>query len=270
VLKHLDPAKADDLLKQRQQVQAMLDRYPQGLSAIAPTEAHPIGETQPSGAHEPMATMSFSFGNGPTGGGGGGDAPNAYARSLAAKIMADASNHPEEALDQANALPAGRLRTEALMGIAEHTWEKHPSTAHSALRKVLDSDNPDAAFKVEEVRSVANLYRRMGDNDSAKKAVEKGMSLAQEVYRQDTNADDPNKALKAYWPSTQAWDGMLRIATQISPTWASTLLKEIPDEEIRALASMQMAAELLNVPSGGMVVMTATKSGHNMMMSDME
>src|SRR5919205_797992 len=85
------------------------------------------------------------------------------------------------------------------------SWEMHPSTAHSALEKLVDSDNPEAASKAEDVRAAADLYRRMGDTDSAKKAVEKAMSLAEKVYRQDTDADDPNKALKAYWPSTQTW-----------------------------------------------------------------
>jgi hypothetical protein len=124
--------------------------------------------------------------------------------------------------------------------------------------------------QVLPVRAAATLYLEMGEAAEARKAIEKGMESAAKLYKQDTDADDPNKALKAYWPSANAYVGLLRLAGEIAPDWAQEQLKEVPDEEIRALAQISMAAALLGQPAGPVTIATQKKDGVNMMQMSLE
>ena len=93
------------------------------------------------------------------------------------------------------------------------------------------------------------------------------MALADKAYKNDANADDPNKALKAYWPSTEGYRGFLRVASKISPTWAATLLKDIADPEVKVSAEAAMALQYMGMSSGRSEVITAKKDQMNVMMS---
>jgi hypothetical protein len=116
-------------------------------------------------------------------------------------------------------------------------------------------------------REVVQFYVRMGETDEAKKYIEKGMGAAAKVYKDDTNPDDPNQAPKAFWPSVAGWRAMLSMASDISPLWASTLLKEIPDEEARTLGQLGIATALLQAEAPRTEIMTFTKEGARMMIT---
>jgi hypothetical protein len=105
----------------------------------------------------------------------------------------------------------------------------------------------------------------MGETDDAKKYIEKGMDAAAKIFKTDTNADDPNQAPKAYWPSVVGWKSMLSQASEISPLWAAGLLKEIPDDEARALAQLGIATSLLQTEGSSTEIMTVTKDREGMM-----
>ncbi len=96
---------------------------------------------------------------------------------------------------------------------------------------------------------IARIFLRINDKDDVSTVVERGVKLSERVYQEDTNPDDPNKAAKVYWPSTSGWRRMLATASKISPLWAAELLKQIPDEECRTLAQLEIAASLLKVES---------------------
>src|SRR6185369_527027 len=64
-LRSIDPEEADRLLKEQNDVQMLLAKYPQGMNSVAPGGDNPGGK---GGA-------SFMVGPGPTGGGGGRRAP---------------------------------------------------------------------------------------------------------------------------------------------------------------------------------------------------
>lgn len=99
-----------------------------------------------------------------------------------------------------------------------------------------------------------SLYRQMSDEDSAKRVVERGLTMADRLYAVDSNPDDPNKALKAFWPSTNAYRDFLRAAGKISPLWAMGILKEIKDSELRAAVESALAQEWLDIRRGRMMM----------------
>jgi hypothetical protein len=119
--------------------------------------------------------------------------------------------------------------------------------------------------QIVPVREAANIYVQMGEPDEARKVITKGLESAAKLYEQDTNADDPNKALKAYWPSANAYSGLLREAAQIDAAWALEQLKDVPDDEIAAVARIAMAGALIGQPQGAVTIETLRKNGMNMM-----
>jgi hypothetical protein len=265
VLKELDPSKADELVKQDQSVKAALNQYPQGEGSIAPPASGSKGG--PGGAGAPMMSMMM----GAPSGGGAGKAPSGQMSPLlmreVAKVVEDAAKHPDDALASAGAIPDVSMRTRAYMGIAQVCAKTHASVTRQALEKVLDSmDGLDVMQQAMNIGSIAKLYLELDDTASAKKAIEKGMEIAEKAYKQDTNSDDPNKALEAYWPSADVYRNMLRTAAKISAPWALDLLKDISDPQMKGMGQIALAQSLLDIPPGETTIQTQTASGKNMMM----
>ncbi len=264
-LRAIDPEEADKLLKEQTDLQTLLAKYPQGVNSVAPDQ----GGDSPKG---PGGGASFMMTSGGSGGGGGPQrgpgAPSPLEIQTMMKISQDAEKHPQDALANAASLQSPLIKVSAYMSIAQATWKKQPSVAHQALEKAADGiDKLDDDQQMTQYDSVARMYLRMGDTDSAKKYLEKGMDTAAKIFKADSNADDPNQAPRAYWPSVVGWRKTLSLASEISPLWAATLLKEIPDDEARTLGQLGIATALLNAQSSETAVMTVTKSDNKMMLS---
>lgn len=280
VLKHVDPDEADSLLKKHEDATPLLAKYPEGAASFMPSEnsdgaddtaaASGGGNGSAPGAkgpRKPPAGMAFSVG-------GQMDMKHNMGIQVdelqkAAKIGADAADHPQQALANAATIQTKSIRAQALMGIARANVKKNPSVAKEALSKAVDlvPDLPEPAGQMFIMRDAADLYLRMDEIDSAKKIVERGLEFADKAYKDDANADDPNKALKAYWPSTEGYRSMLRVASRISPQWAASLLKDIDDPDVKVTAEAAMALQYMGMSAGRTEVVTAKKDMNMMMMS---
>jgi hypothetical protein len=82
---------------------------------------------------------------------------------------------------------------------------------------------------------------------------------ALEKYRQDTSPDAPNYAPKEYWPSTGAFRSVLHQAGRRLGSEAAKLLEQIPDNDLRLFASIELAAALAGVPASSI---TSMKNPH--------
>ncbi len=76
-----------------------------------------------------------------------------------------------------------------------------------------------------------------------------------EKYREDTAPETRNYAPKEYWPSTAVLRTVLYQAGQRLGTDAAKLLEQIPDDDIRLFASIELAAALAGVPGPGTIQM---------------
>jgi len=277
VLKQLDSSEAGKLVKESQAVQGMLDKYPDGMNSVAPQMAGGGAGSGGSAQGGPPPGMGSSMSMSIGGAGGG---PPAGARGPAAngpspmlmqqvmKIVQDSAKHPEDALANAAVIPDKSSRVQAYMGIAQVNAKSNPSVTREALAKVTDAlGDIELMQQVSTVSSVAKMYLDLDDSATAKKLIEKGMGIAEKAYKQDTNADDPNKALKAYWPSAEAYRGMLRLAAKISAPWAMELLKDISDPEMKGMGQIALAQSWLDLPAGQHTIMSSNKSGTSMSMS---
>jgi hypothetical protein len=277
VLRSIDPDEADKLIKEHKDADALLAKYPDGAASFMPPldqagQMRPDslrardgagagkGEGAGNGAQPPRSNATMMSVGGPI------DRNSDMAAQVAemqrsAKIAADAEDHPQDALANAGSIQNKSFRAQALMGIARINAKKNPSVAKSALSQAVDlaPDMPETAMQMFIMRDAANIYIQMDETDSARKVVEKGMALADKAYKSDANADDPDKALKAYWPSTEGYRSFLRVASKISPQWAASLLKDIADPEVKVSAEAAMALQYMGVPSGRSEITTAKK-----------
>ena len=254
VLRQLDPEEADELIKKSQEVQTLLDRYPQGTGSLEGKD----GESRTS------MFLSLDRNNMPPG------APSPLEMQRAEEIMADADKHPAEALANAEIISNMRLRTDVLGSIAHSTAKKDPQIARSALKKTMDAtaqmDDPN--LEVMTLRGAADVYLQMGDEENAKKVVQLGLAAAEKLFQEDGGGDDPNGALKAYWPSVQAYRSLLQLAARISPGWAISVLNELPDDDVKVVVETALAAAWLGLPPGQVLIMSSTKNGKNMIMQE--
>lgn len=268
ILQKIDSDRAKDLLDQNQTLQAQLQQYPQGTDSIMPLSP----QTKPASGGSPATTsthISFSISDTKPGAGGkGGPMPGMSAnpaqdllrRDVQAKlesISQEAETDPVQAMAHSMTLPlqldapggANSPRADALERIARANVKKNTGAAAAALielRKVVD-DLPDKT-QVQYLSSAGNLYLQMDEKDKAAKVVDEGFKVAEKLLELDTNPDSPNEALKAWWPSSDAYRHFVEIETKISDRATLNVLKEIKDPEIRTTESIMFARTLLGLP----------------------
>jgi hypothetical protein len=197
---------------------------------------------------------------------------SANIRQAVRQIEDLAHKEPAQALSQARALPLheGRSfpRRDGFMAVIANTWKEKPAIARTALQEVVKSaDGLDPADKVDHYVDAARYYIKLEDNEEAQKLLEKSQAFANEAIHQDANADNPNKALKAYWPSANSWRKIVQTANQISPDLPSQLLKEVSDPEIKVLTQVDLAKAVVGAPNGQIVVAIQRGNQNSIMMS---
>lgn len=293
VLERLDPDRAKDLLDQNQSLQAQLQQYPQGLDSVMPLNPSPKpaqGAATPGAASAagdaPKATtgthINFSITTSDKPGSGGKGMPgfmtpnsaqDLQRRDTQAKlesISQEAETDPVQAIAHSMTLPLqldgpvgmGSPRAEALERIARASVKKNPGAAEAALtelRKII-IDLP-ARAQVPCLSAAASLYLQMDEKDKAEKVVSEGFKVAEKLLEIDLNPDSPNEALKAWWPSADAYRRFVEVETKISDRATLNLLKEIKDPEIRTTESITFARTLLGLPLKGYTVVE--KRGNN-------
>lgn len=268
ILRDVDPGKAESLARDYQNVQALLARYPNGQQSLDPA----MDDSPP--ADNQRSDMSFSVRSGT---GRGGSAPpmgNEPTIRLAVRQIEDLSHKdPSQALSQARALPLrdGRMfpRRDGLQAVIANTWKDKPTIAKSALQEMVKSaDGLEPADKVDHYVDAARYYIKMDENEEAQKLLEKCQSFANDAIHQDANADNPNKALKAYWPSTNAWRKIVQTANQISPDLPDQLIKEIGDPDIKVLTQVDLAKAVVGAPNGQVIVAVQRDKQNSIMMTD--
>lgn len=79
-------------------------------------------------------------------------------------------------------------------------------------------------------------------------AVQHLLAEARRLHLEDTDADDPNLAPRAFWPSCHAYKVAMYWAGRHLGKDAEPLLAEIPDPDFALLASIELAAGALGLP----------------------
>lgn len=233
ILKVLDDAEAEALLRDQKQVAEQLNAYPGGMQSLL------------------SQSTSVSYGG------------NMTASQL---MMAQTQNRVRGVLKQADADPAGALataltlpvhgiphgmfepsspRSDALLGIAEKTAVKAPSVSKSALDDFSTIQDQLTPQEVTGIDYLPELYLKISDVDGAKKAVDILVKAAGKLYEHDTDTEDPNTAFKGLWPSTDLWGKAIQAAAKISPALPEGVIVELQDAEIATFEKVTFATALV-------------------------
>jgi hypothetical protein len=282
VLERLDESRANSLLQENQALQAKLQQFPQGTQSVNPpappqppgAAAKDTATTETTQTKKPQRVQTAVFS------GDGAMAGRMQAMQDASnrtqQIVDEAATDPGQALAHATTLPVvldGMMmmspRGNALAGIAKAAAKNNPSIAKQALadlRKIL----PDMPLDIQagSLQSAIATYIVMGDNDAAESAISEGIKVAEKLLEKDLNPDDPNQALKAWWPSANAYRSFVEAQTKVSRQQTLALLKEIKDQDIRTIESITYARTMLGLPTRQSRIQEKRKSMNRSMISD--
>jgi tetratricopeptide (TPR) repeat protein len=274
ILQQLDADRAQHLLEENQSLQSQLQQYPLGVNSLIP-------QPPPGGTGEARGRSSVHIST--SGRKGDGSVPQAPvtssnavrdyqmrdAEARVASIAKEAESDPVQAMAHSMTLPLQldtptirAPRAEALESIARASAKKNPGAAGAALaelRKVIVDLPP--RYQARYLYGAGDLYLQMDDKDKADKVVSEGFKVAEKLLDTDTNPDSPNQALKAWWPSADAYRRFVELEVKISPPATLNLLKEIKDPEIRTTQSIMFARVLLGLPRQQFAVVE--KRGHS-------
>ena len=264
LLRKLDESGADNLLKENAALQSTMKQYPNGMDSVSPKPAAaPDKDAQPK-----RRGTSFNVSDN-SGKASSEEAVRQEMQRRSDLILKQAETDPTQAIAQASALPltiTGWMpspRASTLEAIARMSMQKQPASARQAvaeLRKAVTDLPMRDQFRY--ISSAADIYLQMDDKDKADDVVSDGLGVAAKLLDHDVNPDDPNKALKAWWPSTDAYRRLVEIETKISHPATAKLLQEIKDPDIHALESIMFARALLGLPMKRVTVAEKNKDGN--------
>jgi hypothetical protein len=250
VLEQIDSGKAKRLLKEREDVNTFASKYPEGMNSLSKN-----GRPNSIGLHIGNSAKAAA------------QSPQLLEEQHMNAILKDATDHPDDALANAAGL-SPRYALPTYMGIARANAKTNTAATEIALAKGQDLlAKVPVWMQTETVSDIIHLYEQLGDKENAQKAIESGTKVAAVMYKQESDADDPNMAPKAYWMATNAWRNLVDAGYQLNPTEAVTLLRDAPDDEIRVFAQISLAKRLLgNTSPGWDLSMSAHKNGMTMSM----
>lgn len=277
VLEELDNAKAESLLRDNSNLKAILDRFPEGIQAVQPDvhlhpprpgEAAPFRMSVSVGDNAAVAVDTFAI----------QEQQEIQSKQKERQIMADAQSNPRQAIAEAMSLPESVPsaapywgegpcpRAEVLLQIAQKAGKANPTVAKDALGELRKSlSQASLMTQAKMIDDAATQYVEIGDEDGADKTVKEAIAIAEKLYAKDTDNDDPNRAFKGAWPSTNQWRRCVQTEARFSPNTAEEIVAGIRDPEIATFEKIYFATALLGVQLEHLDVGVRTKRSSSFM-----
>jgi hypothetical protein len=85
------------------------------------------------------------------------------------------------------------------------------------------------------------------DTTRVQVGIQRGLQAAEALHKIDSDREDPNQEMKAYWPSAGAWQKYLFLEMKYLPAKVPDDLEAIRDEEIQGLARIATALASLGM-----------------------
>ena len=248
-LQQVDPEKAKRLLQESEDVNTFRSKYPQGINSLS--------------ANGRPRSMGVPIGNS----GGGMQSSDLMEDQQMNAVMKEAADHPSDALGNAALLKPQRAMI-VYLNIAHTNVKKNPTVANTALAKAQDLLTQTPVWEqVNALTDIIRVYVALGDKEKVQGAIERGTKALVAMYKQESDADDPNLAPKAYWVSTTGWDKLVGLEYELSPAQSANLLQEVPDDEVRVFAQIALAKRMMGNTSPAFDYnLTAHKNGMVMSM----
>lgn len=253
VLEELDKDKAESLLRDDAELQAQLKKYPGGMASLnSDGGVYSYGISDDDSPKAAEATVEMQAG--------------AQLTERLNAIYKETDKDPEQAFSDALGMPTtdgkgASPRVGALMMVAQSLVKKNPRVAKSALDELSKTEDQWSLAQQSTMADLPKIYLDLGDEEGAKKALKIMLKAAEKLYAHDTDGDDPNKAFKGTWPSTDLWRKCVQVAAKISPALAEEIINGIPDPEIAASQKVAFAGSLLGTGGEPVIVSDCRKNG---------
>jgi len=259
VLEQLDEDRAESLTRDNSEIQAALERYPQGLASM---NALP---DQSSGRRGP-GILSI----------GTVDTTQAAAEEMLhevsrreSRILSEAEKDPKQALSDAMGLPLSTglepeysPRAATLSSLARIAASKNPAVSRAALGEIRKiADNMPARNQAQMLADLPEIYLRLGDEDETRNGLNELVKIAGKLYSHDSDMNDPNQAFKAMWPSANLWRHCVQVAAKLAPSAAEQIIEEVPDADIKAFERITFANALLGADAPPISIIEKHKNG---------
>lgn len=239
IIRAVNPKRAEELLESRLELRDAVTRFPDGKLSMFPGNGDESVSTSTTtgskGSPGPSAQMQLQ----------------AIASSKAREASAALKENPEKALALIREIPIESQRAHSLAIAANSIADKDPSTAKAVLTQcvALLDQIKDPKNTVDPYLDIAEAAHKIKDEERARLAVDKAVTGAIALYKDDVNADAPNQALREYWPSTQSYRRIIYRAASMYGIDAEYILPGITDPDLQLLASIEMARSLLKKPA---------------------
>jgi hypothetical protein len=247
-------------------VQAQLNKYPNGLQSLDPTVRDtPLKKGEEPAMHGLLMTSPGASAKVRQ----DWHSSEIYERQANA-ILKHAGDDPRSAIATAATLPVqeGQTvpRSETLLRIAQVAWKKNPSASKEALKQMADSlKRVDPAMYGRDGLRVGFVLRvqycwsegvelanNMKDTDLARSLLQEGIEQAERWKSFDSDDNDPNRSLKASWPSVGLFSALLHSAAHISPQTALELIQKLQDPDLVTLFEIRLANDRLGADEGSL------------------
>jgi hypothetical protein len=173
---------------------------------------------------------------------------------ITAKAMQALKQSPEQAFDLAKTIPDNTWRAMCYAQMAQRFAATDSARAHQALSLAMQSlekgsdKNANLATQVwAQIIDVAS--GRLKDDELAKEAFGRSLGTLEQLYRVDSDPDDPNLAPVDFWPATAAYRRSFQAAAKLYGVSASSYLEKIQDRNELLESEVEFAAELLHRPA---------------------
>lgn len=273
ILRKYDEGTAKKLLEEDNAVKSMSQQYPNGVQSLDPGSAD--NDKPDDDKNKPRnsgLSVNVSSGDSARHGPSPEQQMSMEADRRARQIATDSTKDPMQAIAEAAGLPSiigGQSpRSEALRIIAQSNIKTNPKAAKQAfdeMRKSIVDLRPQR--QVQYLVAAAKGYLQMEETESAEKTLGDGFKISDKLLVEDKDADDPNKALKAYWPSVETYRQLLEVETKISQKDALAMLNDIQDEEMQTIERVMFANALLGKPMKQSIMRVKKKNQNSMSIS---
>ena len=168
----------------------------------------------------------------------------------ASAALAALDKDSRKALDMVPGIPIPGQQAEVLARIARSLAAKDPELARGTLGCCMTSLD---SLKVPGDRvvawvEVAETAHNLKDAKTAWEAFEHALADVGDVYRRDTDADMPNRALREHWPSTVGCRMVAWRAGKLLGGGAEALLAGVSEPDLALFSRIEMARALLGQP----------------------
>lgn len=239
MLQELDPGKAKALLRDHDNVAALIKKYPDGMTSVAPG-----GSNYQSYSASPGETHFTPP-----------DPDAEREQQQLQEILRSAFTNFDDALAKAQTLKntpsfedaPSTPRSELLLNLANFAMHRGDESHAMAAVKALVSAAQDLPpmTQLNSLLSASTVAAHVDDSAAAKQYLNQAMRIADTLYKEDAFGDPPNLAEKALWPSAAAWKATLTIAAHVDPGFALEQCASLPDPEIAAVEQVTIATVLL-------------------------